>query len=323
MKSKAKSASLIGILVLLAGVLLVFNQQQAIYDWIKLRGYTPPAAVVNLADATTMNNQARHMFYVNRPVLQNKEEFNLSCSDNEQSIVLGCYIRNKGIYLYNVNDQRLAGVEEVTAAHEMLHVAYDRLSQAERDHVNQLINVEAMKITNQRILKTIESYKRRDPNVVNNELHSIIGTEVRTISSELESYYKKYFNNRSKVVELSERYENAFTSLEDLSNSYLATMKNLKAEIEKSNQELSYEADDLAAEYKTIEAERNSADAQSFNNRVYVYNSKVNAYNVKVNGVSTKIDEYNRILVEYNNTISKEGDLYNAIDSRPKTINNN
>lgn len=323
MKSKAKSASLIGILVLLAGALLVFNQQQAVYDWIKLRGYTPPSAIVNLADATTMNNQARHMFYVNRPQLQNKEEFNSSCSDNEQSIVLGCYIQNKGIYLYNVNDQRLAGVEEVTAAHEMLHVAYDRLSKTERDHINQLINAEAMKITNQRILKTIESYKKRDQNAINTELHSIIGTEVLTISSELESYYKKYFNDRSKVVELSEKYENAFTNLEDLSNSYLATMKNLKAEIEKSNQGLSNEADDLAAEYKTIEAERNGADAQSFNNRVYVYNSKVNAYNVKVNGVTTKIDEYNRILAEYNKTISKEGDLYNAIDSRPKTINNN
>ncbi len=323
MKSKAKSVSLIGILALLTGALLVLNQQQAIYDWIKLRGYTPPPTIVNLADATTMNNQARRMFYVNQPQLQNKEEFNSSCSDNEQSIVLGCYIQNKGIYLYNVNDPRLGGVEEVTAAHEMLHAAYDRLSGEERDYVNQMINVEAKKITNQRILKTIESYKKRDSSVIDNELHSIIGTEVRTISSELESYYKKYFNDRLKVVELSEKYENAFTDLEDLSNSYLAKMKNLKAEIEKSNQELSSEADYLAVEYAAIEAERNDIDPQSFNNRVYAYNGKVSAYNVKVNDVSAKIDEYNRILGEYNKTISKEGDLYNAIDSRPKTINNN
>ena len=47
----------------------VYANQQRIIDWWKLRGYTPPAAVATLATEDTMTEYARHLFYVNKPVL--------------------------------------------------------------------------------------------------------------------------------------------------------------------------------------------------------------------------------------------------------------
>ena len=54
--------------------------------------------------------------------------------------MLGCYHSNQdGIFLYNVQDARLAGVQQVTAAHEMLHAAYDRLSTKDKNYVDGLL----------------------------------------------------------------------------------------------------------------------------------------------------------------------------------------
>ena len=127
------------LLVLLAGV----DQQQAIGDWLRLRGYTPNQEVTALADTDTFTSTSRHLFYINRPEIIPKSEFVGSCNNTkaEQTIVLGCYhgVQN-GIFVLRIaNDSRLNGVMQVTAAHEMLHAAYDRLSNSERTKVNAML----------------------------------------------------------------------------------------------------------------------------------------------------------------------------------------
>ena len=78
-----------------------------------------------------MTDKGRNLFYVYDPQLLDKDGFNTQCTIEEQSIVLGCY-DGSGIYLYDISDVRLEGVEEVTSAHEMLHAAYGRLSAKEK-----------------------------------------------------------------------------------------------------------------------------------------------------------------------------------------------
>ena len=67
--------------------------------------------------------------------------------------MLGCYILNKGIYVYDITDDRLAGVRQVTTAHEMLHAAYDRLSVKERAQVDAMTAAAYEKLDNIRIKK--------------------------------------------------------------------------------------------------------------------------------------------------------------------------
>src|SRR5665213_1897181 len=111
----------------LAVIFVSFTHLQDISDWFKLRNYTPPASVKAFAVADTMTPYAIHMFYINHPAVEsNVSAFRAKCAIAEQTIVLGCYRGlEQGIEIYNVKDPRLNGVQQVTAAHEMLHAAYD------------------------------------------------------------------------------------------------------------------------------------------------------------------------------------------------------
>src|SRR5688500_6829178 len=98
-----RSTSLILSLAFVAVAWLAFLQRQAIYDWWRLRGYTPPARISALADQTTMNASTRRLFYVYHPELDDAATFNNHCREkSEQTIVLGCYVSNRGIYLFDV-----------------------------------------------------------------------------------------------------------------------------------------------------------------------------------------------------------------------------
>src|SRR5690606_25698564 len=118
------------------------------------------------------------LFYVHNPELLNKVDFQGKCLHTEETIVLGCYITNSKIYVFDVSDERLHGVEEVTAAHEMLHAAYDRLNAKEKTRIDGMLSEVFNQSTDERLKATVESYRKRDPSVVPNELHSIIGTEI-------------------------------------------------------------------------------------------------------------------------------------------------
>ncbi len=141
MRHSRKLGGLLATGLVLAILLVAWFQRQALYDWARLRSYQPPASIVQLANETTMASAARHIFFVQRPELDDKAAFSGHCGNqNEKTIVLGCYIPpQRGVYLLKVDDARLAGVEQVTAAHEMLHAAYDRLSTSDKNNVNKLI----------------------------------------------------------------------------------------------------------------------------------------------------------------------------------------
>lgn len=206
-------------LVLVASLIAVpvvgLTQRDKIYDWAKLRNYTPSIAVTNLATANSMNDKARHLFYVNHPQLVgDSNTFRADCTVTEQTIVLGCYHpKQQGIFVYNVSDARLAGIQEVTAAHEMLHAAYDRLSSKDKESVDKMLqDFYDNDLKDQRVLDTIAAYKKSEPNDVVNEMHSVFGTEVANLPVPLEMYYKRYFDDRSKVISYSQKYEGEFTS---------------------------------------------------------------------------------------------------------------
>src|SRR4051812_21783202 len=86
-------ASLVFIWLIVGVLVFGWFKRQEIYDWARLRNYTPPANIAQLAADTTMNASAERIFYVNHPELENQKTFSSSCgSVGEQTIVLGCYI---------------------------------------------------------------------------------------------------------------------------------------------------------------------------------------------------------------------------------------
>lgn len=313
--------SVAGSLVLLSLPVIAWTQRQAITDYVRLRNYTPSAEIAKIADRASFNDDGKKLFYVNHPLLLDRNQFNENCTSVEQSIVLGCYVEQQGIYLFDVEEERLDGVEEVTAAHEMLHVAYERLSSADKAMVDDLTQQAFKSLTNERIIGVVESYRDRDPSIVSNELHSIIGTEVRQIPIELEQYYRRYFVDRKAVVTLAEKYEKAFTEREDKIKEYDRKLSSLKAQIDTLQADLSSQASSISSERARLDALYASNDVEAYNSAVPGFNAQVQAHNATVQRLQSLIDQHNALVAQRNELVVEEQELVQAIDSRPQTIN--
>ncbi len=308
------------IVVVAALPFVLLWQHQNISDWLRLRGYTPPARIAELTEHTQMTDEGRKLFYVHAPQLNDRTAFNVNCAGFEQTIVLGCYITHRSIYIFDVEDPRLEGVEEVTSAHEMLHAAYDRLSASEKQAVDRMTKNAFDNLNDERIKKVVASYEERDRTVVSNELHSILATEVRVLPSDLESYYQRYFTNRQAVVAFSEQYEAVFTEKLNrirLLSEQIAAIENelrqQKIEIDKFESNLNADAEQLSRLRQQGRTEEYNAGVGPYNNLVGQYRKLITDYNAKVQKMNQMVEEHNSLAVE-------QKDLINAIDSHQSSL---
>src|SRR3989338_5579718 len=212
-----------------AGLLLAAWQYQAILDWWELRNYAPPAAITQLADKTTMTSDGRRFFFLTQPQLATKIEFGQHCPVGElrESLVLGCYVGGD-IFLLDIDRSELRRVVEVTAAHEMLHAAYDRLGTRERQRVDGLVDQFYRSYRNQQLAGIVKQYQQSEPGQLPNELHSLLATEVSKLSPELEVYYQRYFADRQKIVKAFQEYEGVFTKLNRQREQLLSEITSLR-----------------------------------------------------------------------------------------------
>ena len=300
-------------------LILTWVNRRDLQDWWALRDYTPTNEVVELATDTTMTDGARRIFYVNNPVIVDEIEFNSACRP-ESTIVLGCFILNDGIYLFDIEDERLEGIKQVTAAHELLHAMYERLSDEDRSRVDQLTQQALETVTEQRIIDTVEEYKKRDANVVPNELHSILATEVRQLPEELESYYKKIFYNRQKIVNYSEDYELEFSARKDQVNQLDQQLAQLKLQIDASQNDLALQYNALTNSKQELDSLLNAGLIEQYNNLVPGFNQQVSSYNQLVKGVDDQINQYNALVKDRNNLALEVQELVESIDSRPQNF---
>lgn len=209
-----------------------------------------------MTDRTAMSGRGEFLFYASQPSVEGTQAFNDKCARVEQSsAILGCY-DGRNIYIYDIKNAKLDGIREVTAAHEMLHAAYQRLNDSERGKIDALVEAEYAKLSgNKEFSERMAFYARTEPGERDNELHSIIGTEVTSISLELEQHYRMYFTDRSKVVALHTQYASVFYGLQA------------------RGQELSVELDALADSIEAASSAYNqatarlNADIEGFNNR--------------------------------------------------------
>lgn len=233
----------------------IFFNRQFVLDSIALWGYNPPKAIVALANQTTMTDESRRYFYASRPTIDGRDTFTASCKNtDEQTIVLGCYV-NREIHVFNVTDPRLPGVKAVTAAHEMLHAAYERLSDDEKAQIKILIGNELKGLKNDRIKKLIAIYNKTEPGELYNEMHSILATEADMLRPELEQYYYQYFTDRQAVVKLSAKYEAVFSDLRYRQDILVAELEMEASEINRRSADLNKNISQL------------NIDVQTFNNR--------------------------------------------------------
>ncbi len=305
------------LVVLLAAGAGLWLKHDAVLDWLATRGYQPSAQMSHIVSETTMTPYAQRLLFANQPAIETKQAFNQHCTDpSDQVAVLGCFVGNRlGIYIYDVTEPRLQGIEEVTAAHEMLHQAYQRLGKQEKTRINGLLQEYHDLKASQALRDKIASYKASEPDQLLNEMHSIFGTEAPDLPVELETYYKQYFTDRQQVLALHQKYQSEFDQRIAQIHEYDTRLAGLKSQIDADKQSLKiYE--------QNLRDQRHQLDAYLANNQINQYNAAVPGYNATVAqyrnlvaATNRLIDEFNQVLADRNTLAVQERQLEDAIDS--------
>jgi hypothetical protein len=277
--------------------------------------------IVEMASTATMTRAARQVLGRTRPRLDGKVEFARNCAlaDAEDDLVLGCYTGGT-VHVLRVDRADLAPVMTVATAHEMLHAAYADLSPTTRHRIDALLDVEFAMLDDPLVKEQIEAYDVSDPTERHNELHSILGTEVRVLGPELERYYARYFRDRTRVVEANERYlavfrpvRARFTELRDEIDARKGRLDELSARID----DAAARADNLSSE---IEARRAQGRIAESNDLVDGQNAAASEGNALIDEYNTLVEEFNARVDEYNALRENELGLLNAVSAVPLAV---
>lgn len=297
------------------GAVLVYLYEQPIRDWWFLRSYTPSSVIEHMAQDAHLSARGTDLFYVSDPLLADKESFNQYCAFPERTLVLGCYDGQK-IYILDVESGSKAEiVEPVTAAHEMLHAAYIRLTNSQRASVNELLDIQFKKVKNQRVLDLVKEYQQHDPNAYHNELHSIFGTELRTLTPELEDYYSDYFSDRSALIKTAEAYEQIFITIEQAIADFDAQLAELEKRIDDNNATLQVLETQMNTQRSELKHLLDTNQIDQYNTLVPQFNRLVGSYNSLVRQTRSLVLSFNDIVAQRNELALEQNDLVQTLDS--------
>jgi hypothetical protein len=273
-----------------------------------------PDEIIAIADATGMSEAGRLIFLASTPEVEQADSFNEDCSVESEG-TLGCF-DGTDIYIYAVTDPRLQGTVEVTAAHEMLHAAYQRLSREDRAEVDDLV------------AQAVEDLPEDDPVFMDmqsysdeqwpDEWHSRLGTEFGDLPAALEAHYDRYFDDRSLVLALDEKSTALLDELEAQLDALTTEVDALDAEITKRSE--AYDA--ALAAYTDDVAEFNaSADAGDFDSQaefdaaraaLVARQKKLETERTELNA---QVDHYNDLVAQLTALDADYADLYQSLDS--------
>lgn len=308
-----------------ASALILLNRQYAL-DQIAVWSYEPSAAVQTISDTVQFTDKGEFVFYATKPDVAAQATFNKECPRQEAgSPILGCYTTEDRIYIYDLTNEQLAGIEEVTAAHEMLHAVWYRTNDDERQALETELRAVYEKLDNPDIKQRMEYYQRTEPGEFMNELHSILGTEVASLGEPLESYYAQFFNRQS-VLALHEQYNEIYTSLYDRADELYSAMELLASAIEARSAEYDTAAEQYVADVNSFNARANSGSFTSvsqFNSERAVLVAQSAALDAERQGINNDIATYNSYYDEYQTiaqqiqVLNESLDSFNEIEQAP------
>lgn len=307
-------------IVFLAAMFCAVLFRQQIFDQVRVWQYQPSSEISGLVKQSSMSDRGTFYFYLAHPALEDAGQFNQECRRAEPaSALLGCYKPDsETIHIYNVNDSSLNGVEEVTAAHEMLHVAYSRLDKSKQEELSPLLEEAYGKVKTDELTERMEYYERAQPGSRENELHSILATEYSDIGDELEKYYQQYFINRNSVVELYDSYHGHFVELEKQANELSAQLESQRQSIEQSTKQYEVDLKNYNQDVESFNQKANSggfSSQQEFSDQRDVLISRGNQLKQNYNSLSSQIEKYNAD-VERINSMGREIERFNnSLDS--------
>lgn len=305
-------------LTVLAAVLFVLNRQY-IGDQLSVWSYTPSAQVTSIDKRVGFTNTGTFTLYATQPEVLGKDSFNSLCPRQEPgSPILGCYTGDDRVYIYDVTDERLDGMKEVTAAHEMLHAVWHRMSEEKRDELTKELTIAYERSATDELKERMAYYERTQPGDFANELHSILATEMKELTPMLEAHYATYFEDRQTVVALHEAYSSVYAELQKQIDDLYTQLESLAESI--NQRSAAYEASLQAYEARvsSFEARSNSGGFSSLaeiDAEYYPLMRTYDALEAERLAINTDIESHAAMYEQYQQ-LSKQIEVLNkSIDS--------
>lgn len=244
-KRVAKGAAIVLALAVVVGGTVAFTYRGDIRDHFLASSFDPSPRIEQIHDSMDLTARGDRVFLASQPEIGGRDVFNKWCAGvdhTEEGHVLGCYTQRQ-IRLFEVSDERLSGVVETTAAHELLHAIWARMSQSDRDEMSKTLFAEYKKLaaTDQQFKERMSVYESLSKPAFANELHSVFGTEVRALAPELEQHYSRWLENRAVIVDFYDGYHAVFVELRAEADRLSSELEALRADIEARSEQ--YDAD--------------------------------------------------------------------------------
>ena len=305
------------VLLAIAGFLLL--NQQYVKDQVAIWAYSPTASVTTIDERIGLTSKGKFYFYATQPAVDGSEKFNSDCPRQEVgNPILGCYSAGR-IYVYDVTNSQLDGIEEVTAANEMLHAVWERMKPEEQARIGALLRAEYQKLAGDKDLTDrMGYYERTEPGEFENELHSILGTERKSLGSELETYYGQFFTDRQRVIALHSKYDTVFTDLKNRSDALYTELTMLGQSVETRSTQYEADSQTLAADISSFNSRADSGNFSSisqFNAERASLITRSNRLDADRDAITSDIETYNAKYAEYQAVASQIETLNKSIDS--------
>lgn len=284
-------------------------------DYIRGMSYEPVGEMAQIRDSLKLTERGQFLFKATQPTLQSRESFNSTCRTIDTEIaVLGCYTGGN-IYIYNITADELAGIRELTTAHELLHAVWARLSESEKAELKDVLN--NVYHSNSIVLKDeIETY---DESEQLEELYVRAGTEIANLPESLEKHYATIFTNQDMIVRFYDSYITVFREIESEMNELLSKIETLSTQIDNLTTEYEHRADQLNADTVSFNACAAvqgciSSEAEFYARRSALITEQ-NALNEMYDEINNLISQYNTLIEEYNTDVTRSEQLNQMINS--------
>lgn len=299
----------------------IFHQR--IEDQIAVWNYRPTVELAQMSADAGMNDEGRFYFYASAPSVESSADFTAVCgASRDDFVLLGCY-NGSSIHIFDVSDARLTGIRGVTAAHEMLHAVYARLSDSDRAGIDTLLEAQYEKVKDDPELSArMQSYATFEPGERDNELHSIFGTELAILSPDLEAHYAHYFSDRSKVVALNASFQAVFQQIQDQETALAASLTAAGDAIDAESAKYSGDVDTLNADISTFNARADSgyfASQSSFDVARNAIEQRRDELKTRYDTIQSDIAHYNDLRTQLEAVDSQAKELNRSIDSTLQT----
>lgn len=289
-------------------------------DTLKGFGYEPTENVARLEADLELTASGRRIFAATRPTVEGSAEFNEHCQSYDAEVsLLGCYTDGR-IYIYEITLAQLASANKVTAAHELLHAVWERMSTSERRQVSEWLQ-QVYRERSEWFDDELEVY---DEDERIEEMYTRAGTKLADLPEELEKHYAKYFQNRAQIVQYYQDYEAPFLALQ-------LEMEELAEKIETTAQEIDRERAEYLTDVSNLDVRIDqfnlcaetvgcfSTEAEFNQRRNALVAERTNLENVRT-ALNAKIAENNQRVEDYLERQAELGRLSQAMNSNIQLV---